>query len=287
MRRIIRKTDVVLSYLVARARAPRMLAASDGASRTVLTALVRTLRFELTPEERAWTTRLEVLRRELLQSRDPIERILYGWKAGMARPRGEPTASGRRIVHATVGDECRCSSRQRFWCVLLFRLVRELRPERCLEFGTAFGMSAAYQAAALALNGTGRLVTLEGDAGVAEIARTNLGALGLANVTVVQGEIRDTQGTVIACHAPVDMVFFDAGKTRVDVLGHLAAVAPSLAPRAVLVFDDIGWSAEMKTVWDTLCEDRRFTTTLDLGEMGICCLGPETEPRRTLQLRMA
>ena len=44
------------------------------------------------------------------------------------------------------------------------RLVRELRPHSCLELGTGVGVSAGYQAAAMELNGVGRLLTLDGSA---------------------------------------------------------------------------------------------------------------------------
>ena len=41
------------------------------------------------------------------------------------------------------------------------RIVRELSPRACLELGAGYGISAAYQGAALELNGSGTLTTME------------------------------------------------------------------------------------------------------------------------------
>src|SRR5215204_1409803 len=56
---------------------------------------------------------------------------------------------------------------------LLFRLVREFAPTSCLELGTCIGVSAAFQAAALELNGAGHLLTLERKPMLVEAARNH------------------------------------------------------------------------------------------------------------------
>ena len=72
---------------------------------------------------------------------------------------GEPDPVN--IAIRTLGDMTRSSTSPR-WAYLLFRLIRELRPESVLEMGSCVGISACYQAAALELNGAGKLLTLEG-----------------------------------------------------------------------------------------------------------------------------
>src|ERR1700739_4272921 len=44
---------------------------------------------------------------------------------------------------------------------LLYALVRAIRPQTVVEFGTSFGISTIYLAAAVADNGTGRVLTTE------------------------------------------------------------------------------------------------------------------------------
>jgi predicted O-methyltransferase YrrM len=47
---------------------------------------------------------------------------------------------------------------------LFYLLVRTHKPSRIVEFGTSFGISAIYLAAALRDNGSGHLITTEKDA---------------------------------------------------------------------------------------------------------------------------
>src|SRR5580693_6412812 len=44
---------------------------------------------------------------------------------------------------------------------LLYALVRAIRPQTVVEFGTSFGISTIFLAAAVADNGTGRVITTE------------------------------------------------------------------------------------------------------------------------------
>lgn len=44
---------------------------------------------------------------------------------------------------------------------LLYNLVRAVRPATVVEFGTSFGISTLYLAAAVRDNGTGRVITTE------------------------------------------------------------------------------------------------------------------------------
>ena len=55
---------------------------------------------------------------------------------------------------------CDVSKGRRF-ATFLYLLAREFKPQLALELGTNVGISSAYQAAALKLNGRGKLVTLE------------------------------------------------------------------------------------------------------------------------------
>jgi len=54
---------------------------------------------------------------------------------------------------------------------LLYTLIRAARPATVVEFGTSFGISTIYMAAALKDNGHGTVVTTEFIAEMAEVAR--------------------------------------------------------------------------------------------------------------------
>ena len=105
--------------------------------------------------------------------------------------------------------------------------------------GAAVGISAAYQAAALALNGRGTFTTLEGAEPLADIARDNLRRLGLGMVQVVVGRFEDTLDAVLERRRPVDYVFVDGRHDRQATLAYFEQTSPFLAETAFLIFDDI------------------------------------------------
>jgi hypothetical protein len=71
----------------------------------------------------------------------------------------------------TSGVECEVGE-------FLWALVRLMKPDRILETGTSYGVSAAYLSSALRENRRGRLVTLDGTPAYQEVAKKLCDALG-------------------------------------------------------------------------------------------------------------
>lgn len=266
-----RKFLVVWRYLKARRDVSCLRAAAKGEERRWIAALEAGLRLGLSTEERAWVGRIEALRRELNASTEPIERFLYGLRPETPHPPGRQLENGR-VVTETVGVGCRRASRQKLWCLLLFRLVRALQPVHCLELGTAYGVSAAYQGAALELNGMGQMMTLEGDENVASIARRSLASLGISNVRVVTGRFEDTLASALREMGQVDYVFLDGGKYEDVLWRQFEEIVPFASAGAVLVFDDIRWSPDMERAWNRISRDERVRVSLDLEAVGVLVL---------------
>ncbi len=242
-------------------------------------ALRRTVRPEHSPQETMWIDRIESLRRELRASSEPVTITDYGAGTPGLRLTEEQMRQGR-IVHRTVGAVCRDASKHPFWAQLLFRLIRECRPAICVELGTALGISGAYQAAALTLNGSGRLVTLEGAEALAGIARANFARLGLETVTVIPGRFEDTLPDVLAAHAPIDYAFIDGHHDEHATVAYFLQILPQCSQHAVIVLDDIAWTAGMKRAWRTIVGNDRVRTSADLGDVGVCLLGTGMDPKR-------
>ncbi len=240
--------------------------------------LQRTIRKQTTAAEGLCLQRVHAHHRALSVSPRQIQRVVFGTPVHEEGSAITATAEGL-VVTETIARRCKHASKQPFWCLFLFHLIREFRPQSCLELGTSLGVSGMYQAAALQLNGAGRLVTIEGDATLAGLARENFAALTLANAEVVQGRFERTLPGVLGDHGPVDLVFIDGGKNDNALLQQFEDIYPFLMPEAILLIDDIYWSSKMTAAWQILKQDRRIRTAIDLYAVGVCSVSKDGEAK--------
>jgi predicted O-methyltransferase YrrM len=119
---------------------------------------------------------------------------------------------------------------------LLYSLVRASRPATVVEFGTSFGISTIYLAAAVRDNGGGQVITTELSSAKARQARINLAEAGLADlVEVREGDALDTLASV---PGPVGFVLLDGWKDL--YLPLLRLLEPRMPPGALVFADDTG-----------------------------------------------
>ena len=118
---------------------------------------------------------------------------------------------------------------------LLYSLVRANRPATVVEYGTSFGVSTLYLAAAVRDNGAGRVLTTEMNGTKAAAARRTFAETGLDDVvTVLEGDARES---LAGTDGPVDFVLLDGWKDlSVPVLQLLE---PRLTPGTLVVADDV------------------------------------------------
>lgn len=233
-------------------------------------ALEKTFGGNAQPEERQWLRTIHDLRARLDADGSAVDVVDYGAGASEGR-RSEAEMQQGVVVHTTIA-QCARASKDDFWGTLLFMLVREFKPAHALELGTNLGVSAAYQAAAMDLNHSGDLVTLEGAPALAERAQANLTSLGLQRVTIVPGRFKDTMGAVCVARAPFDFIFIDGHHDRDATIEYFEALLRCAQPRALFVFDDIEWSEGMKEAWDTVRAHPRVRYSLGMTQLGICIL---------------
>ncbi|HEU0302323.1 MAG TPA: class I SAM-dependent methyltransferase [Longimicrobium sp.] len=281
---LLRNARDTARLLAARRRVAGMLRRATGDTVPLLRAVEAALRGDASAEERAWMERIERLRRRLLAIDLPLTLVDYGAGAPELALSAEEMYAGRAVTR-TLAEVCRGGSKPPFWAGVLFHLVRQVRPASCVELGTCLGISAAYQAAALGLNGRGRMTTLEGAEKVAELAGLHLEELGLDGIaTVVTGRFQDTLAEVLRERAPVDYAFIDGHHDEHATLGYFGQIHPHLAESALVVFDDVAWSAGMRRAWTALQADERIRTVLDLGAVGVGVTGPASIPKQHLRL---
>jgi predicted O-methyltransferase YrrM len=117
----------------------------------------------------------------------------------------------------------------------LYLVARSIGAKRIVEFGTSFGVSTTYLAAAVRDNGGGIVIGSELEAGKIVSARRNIDEAGLgAFVEIREG---DAQRTLQDPGGSVDMVLLDGFKQL--YLPVLRMLTPHLRNGAVVVADNI------------------------------------------------
>ena len=118
---------------------------------------------------------------------------------------------------------------------LLYMLARSANARTIVEFGTSFGISTLYLAAALRDNGGGRLISSEFEVSKVARARQNLVDAGLADlVEIREGDALQT----LSADLPdsIDLLLLDGAKSLYPEV--LALVEGGLRPGALVIADD-------------------------------------------------
>ncbi len=118
---------------------------------------------------------------------------------------------------------------------LLYALARNARPGLTVEFGTSYGISTIYLAAAVRDRGGGLVVTTEMNADKASRAREYIDDAGLLEfVDLRQG---DALETLVELEPDVSLLFLDGMKNLYVPV--LKLVEPALQAGALIIGDDI------------------------------------------------
>jgi predicted O-methyltransferase YrrM len=144
------------------------------------------------------------------------------WECATAQERADALQAAFLPISARCGE-------------LLYILARARRPATIVEFGTSYGISTLYLAAAVADNGMGNVLSTELNIAKVAAARANLVEAGLSDhVTILPG---DAMATLNDIRGPIDLVLLDGWKDL--CLPVLRSLESRLSAGAVIVADDI------------------------------------------------
>lgn len=281
----MRKLTTPARRMLARARAGvvnrRGLAAlrrlADPRAARLAAALERGLRADFTEQERAWVARIEAQRARMESSTELLHTRGSEWS-------GDPADVD--VLTETLAEITALASKGPRSTAVLFRLIRAFRPAVSIELGTCVGVSCAYQAAALTLNGSGTLASFDASGARSAAAGRLLGSVGLADVSLVVGRFQDTLVPALErLGGPLDYAFVDGHHDEHATFDYYEQLLRFAAPDAVVVFDDIHWSDGMERVWERIAADGRAGLCVDLRDMGVCLLGAPRSPVVRLALR--
>ena len=262
IRRRIQKT-VALALHATRSIASRRKLDEFTASSPTVRALLAAADDRFSSDERRAFAVIESEREKLYARRDDYTYSIEN----PADPR-----SARPPKRQIVGDSAQKTSTKPHWGRFLYALVREIKPDICLELGCCFGMSGQYILAAMRHVGRGKLLTMEGSRARAEIAAERFRALGHENFEIEIGNFDRTLTPFIEKAGRIDLAFVDGNHRREPTVRYDALVRRHMHAGGVIVHDDIRWSSEMEDAWAEIAA-RPARLVFDVFRMGLVELG--------------
>jgi len=193
-----------------------------------------------------------------------------------AQPLWEGYAAVKNYPRATGGsdrrsEEVRSSALNgRFFTWL----AAKRRAMLVVEFGSAFGISGMYWLSGLKHDTDARLLTFEPNAVWANIAKVNLAAVS-SQFDLVQGTFEENIESMLPPDRRIDIAFVDAIHTSEFVFRQFAILLPHMDPGGLILFDDIDFSPDMVSCWETLSRHPRVRASAAIGRrLGIVELDP-------------
>lgn len=164
-------------------------------------------------------------------------------------------------------------SKKKSWLIFQLSLIREFKIKRGLEFGTCLGISAAYQAEAIKLNGGDKLVTMEGLEPRYEFSMKLFDELEIDKIDARHGDFNELLPVVLNENSIFDYVFLDGDHRYESTIAYFEQVLPHLQENSILILDDIRWSEEMEKAWEEIRVHEQIMYTFDLELVGVCIIG--------------
>lgn len=277
MLRLLKRSVRSLFGSILKIRARRkaaILCQSEGNMRLLGEALSEALHETFSADEEKWIRKIEKLRQ-----------VLYASKEILSIRDFEAAHSGKtEIEKISVGDVSSGGSNPYLWSLILFKLVRKFKPAFCLELGTCVGISSSFQAAALKINSSGRILTMDGAKELTEFSKKNFSALNLDNIIAVSGRFQDILVDQLKKYKKVDYALIDGHHDEKATLIYFEQILPFLTEQAVIIFDDISWSDGMKKAWATITADKRIKIAVDLNKLGICIIDNKIAEKKIISI---
>jgi predicted O-methyltransferase YrrM len=173
------------------------------------------------------------------------------------------------IIKKGVRFICRNNSKSHKQGKLLHYLVHCSMPAVCAELGTSLGISTAYLAKGLYNFNSGKLYSIEGSKETSEYAKKNLERVGIKNAEIIQGKFENVLPGLLNNISPIDFVFIDGHHDGKATEAYFEMLLPHLSKKALIVFDDIRWSADMYVSWERIIKSPDVSEAVDLYRMGV------------------
>jgi len=199
--------------------------------------------------------KIENLRTKLLKTKEVIEVEDFGAGSKLM------TSNFRKI-----SDIVRFSATNKKYGELIYKIIKYFEPKNIIELGTSLGIGTLYMALA---NKNSIIHTIEGSKNVCEFAQKNIKEFDCKNIIFYNNKFDDILPSILKQMQTVDLIFIDGNHQKEATLKYFEIIVPFCNNETILIFDDISWSKDMQTAWQTIICDDRVVASIDLFFWGI------------------
>lgn len=197
----------------------------------------------------------------------------------------EDLGAGSSVIKSSkrvVADIAKSSLKPAKYAQLLYRIVQYYQPKNIIELGTSLGITTSYLAAG---NKDAKVQTIEGSSAIAEIAVKTFERTGYNNIELSRGDFKKMLPGVLSNVQRVDLAFVDGNHREEPTLNYFRQLLSHSDPATILIFDDIHWSAEMESAWETIKQHSAVTLSIDLFFIGLVFINPDFKIPRHYAIR--
>lgn len=202
---------------------------------------------------------LKTYRKSLLQNKNTIEVTDFGAGSRVFKSNTRQISA----IAKTAGISAKNAK-------LLFRIVHYFKPNSILEIGTSLGLATS----ALSLgNPEAKITTLEGCQNTLSVTKSQFTVYSLQftvkNLKFVNTEFSSYLQNCTLKTENSQLIYFDGNHSQQATLDYFNLLLPSITNDSVWIFDDIHWSKDMETAWETIKQHPQVTVTIDTFQWGI------------------
>jgi predicted O-methyltransferase YrrM len=212
-----------------------------------------------------------------------------GWRQDLLRSREkiqlEEIGAGSRIGNfriSTIGALVKRTSKPVRTAHLLYRILNHYQPNSILELGTSVGLSASLFSLA---RPDASIHTIEGVSTIHAKAVEYLGKWNCKNIHCHLGNLDIVLPEVLKVMPAPDLVFMDGNHQEEPTIRYFNQILDYLPESAIVLVDDIHWSAGMERAWKQIQHHPRVTTTIDLFQLGLVFFRPSFRTKLHYKIR--
>lgn len=167
--------------------------------------------------------------------------------------------------HRRIKDIARVSGNSKKYAYLIYRIVHHYKPQHMLELGTSLGLGTLMMQLG---SPKGEIQTVEGCKATHSYTLDHFPQPENESIKFHHSTFVD----YIASLDPkvkFDFIFIDGDHRGDKVRAILSSLKRHLHDETIILLDDIRWSFDMQTMWESIVKSEKHHVSVDLFKMGM------------------